>query len=444
MAKEKVDISVDADTARAIANLTEVVRAQAKMGDAAADVGEKGKSGAKKWGEELEHVVGKWFTIHKVIDTAIELVKKFLEEQKKLREEQFGATKAINTGLTSYRIAQGNLSDSAGQEAAANILRVAQENRSSVEGAFGTATMLAKNGVGRQEAEGSALAEMLQLQDLAQAQGTMDPSALSRGIMNALNRYGRPVTGENIRQFGTATFGLSRQLKGFDEGEVGITADVATYGRRAGLSLEETAGVVGLLSEAYGEGTAKRRFKSLFKDNEYTLAEKKEIAGLRSRAKGLLKGSPGEYSEAVEIAGGSMADEEELAKTRYGASGYKPGILDDATIRQNLISALRAERGGPSVFGDAMAGYEFDIAAALSGEGGEGAINNLYNPNAYQSSQTEQRARARRIRDRALGREEFTIRLQTPDGRDVPIQSEAEALNIDFSNDANQSANFRP
>ena len=443
MSREKVDISVDADTARAIANLTEVVRAQAKLGDAASEVGEKGKSSAKQWGEELAGVVGKWFSIHKAIETAIDLVKKYVEEQRKQREEQFESTAAVDAGLTSYRIAQGNLSVGAGRTAAENILRIAQENRAGIGGAFGAATLLAKNGVGRDQAEGSALSELLQLQDLAQSQGAVDPGTLSRGVVNALQRYGRPITGENIRKYGTATFGLARQLKGFDEGEIGITADVATYARDAGLGLEETAGIVGLLSQAYGEGAGKRRFRSLFKGGEHSLAEKKEIASLRKRASGLLRGSDADYNAAVEIAGSSMADEEELAKTRYGASGYNPGILSDDTIRKNLISALRTERGGRSLMGDAAAGYEFDIASIWLG-GGEAAINNLYNPDAYQSSQTEQRERAGRIRDRALGKQEFTVRILGPDGRDIPIQSEAEALNTDFSNDATQSTNFRP
>jgi hypothetical protein len=49
-----------------------------------------------------------------------------------------------------------------------------------------------------------------------------------------------------------------------------------------------------------------------------------------------------------------------------------------------------------------------------------------------------------RIRERALGRQEFVHRIIVHDGRDLPMQTEGEALNQDVSNDATQSANFRP
>lgn len=442
MAREKVDISVDADTARAIANLTELVRKQAEIGEAAEKSSKRAAGSTREWGHELSHVVGQWTSMTKAMDLAIEGIKKVLEQAKKIREEQVGATRTIDTGVTAYRIAQGNLSPAAGLDAASRISTIAQENKASNISALSTATLLAQYGVGREQAEGPALDELLKLQDLGQAQGVADPMGLSRSVINLLQRYKRPITGESIRGVGSSFFGLRRQLKGFDEGELQITSDVATLARKAGMGPEEAAGVVGLLSEQFGEGVAKRRFRTLFKDNEYSLAEKKEIAALRGRAAQLRSGSTSDYETAVGIAGSSMTDEESQAQASYEASGFTPGIMDSDTIRKRLLTDIRRQRGGPSPFMEWAVGMEFsffnELASPFSTNPSQFAVETIA---AIHGKTPESQAG---IRNRVLGRQETVFRILGPDGRDVPVQSEAEALNTDFSNDATQSANFRP
>lgn len=438
MAREKIDISVDADVARAIANLTEVVRAQEAMGQAAGDVGAKGAKGAREWANSIDGLIGKYTTLNGILAVSLTAIKQVLETQEKLRGERVDATQVIDTGTRNYRIAQGNLSEQAGLQAASRITAIAQQTKSTNQAAFAGATLLAKFGVGREEAEGSALTELLTAQDVAEAQGNYDPSTLSKGILEALNRFKQPITGENIRRFSGTAFGLSQKIKGFDAGEIGITADVATMARERGLGMDETAAMVGVLSEAYGEGGGKKRFKSLFKDGEFTLAERDEVAKLRRRARGVLSGTAADYETATNIAGGGMEDSAAQAQSGYEASGFEPGILDAATVRKRYLTARRNVIGGTSAIDETLQGYRFDWLNYFGGP--EYAVNNLtsgFGPGPVNAGMG-------RIRDQALGRQEITVRLQTTDGRDIPTQSEAEALNTDFSNDATQSSNFRP
>jgi hypothetical protein len=438
MANEKVDISVDAKVANAIANLADVARAQGSLGDAAEESGRKGARGAREFAGELEHVVGRWTAITTYIDLAREALVKYLETAKKLREEQVASTKVIDTGLTGYRIAQGNLSGPAGLEAASRISAVAQQSKAGNQAAFSAASLLAQYGVGRQQAEGPALAELLHAQDLAQAQGNIDPNALARGILDALQRSRRPITGPNIRALASSAYTLGTKVKGFDAGELGITADVATIGRDAGLGLEQTMAIVGALSEDYGEGSAKKRFRSLFAPGKHSVDEQRQVAALRARALRLLSGSAGDYATATGIAGGSMADEEAQAQSQYEASGFTPGILDAAAVRNRFLAARRKELG-VSAIDQGLQGFRFDVLNLIGGP--EYAIRNLTD-GGFGSAPSD--AANARIRARALGQQEFTVRLLGPDGRDVPVQSEANALNVDYSNDATQSTNFRP
>lgn len=438
MAKEKVDITADADVARAIEKLVAIAREYGKIGDAAAESGEKGSRGAKTFAASMDGLIGKWVSVSKGIELSLAALKMFLAENAKLRAEQVGATRTIDTGLRGYQSAAGNLSDAAAQEAAGRILAVAQQSKASVPAAFGAASLLARFQVGRPQAEGPALAELLQFQNVAKA-GGQDAEGLSAAVVNALQRAQRPITGDTIRKFGAATLGLSRQIKGFDAGEIGITADVASYGRNAGLDLEETAAIVGILSEEYGEGGAKRTFKSLFKDSEFTREEKQRIAGLRARAAGLMRGSERDYAAAAGIYSGSMAAEEEQAETQYAASGYRPGALDSETVRKRYLAARR-DLMGSNAIDELIQGTRYDWLQWFGGP--EYAIRNL--TSGY-SAEPRSPVEAQ-IRERALGRQDFTVRLVLPDGRDVPstTSQDAAAGLGGFSTDPTQYENFRP
>lgn len=438
MAKERVDITCDADVARAIEKIVSLAREYNKIGDAAQDVGEKGKKASNEWAQALDGVVGKWFTISKAIDLAVAGVKRFLDEQAKLRAEQVGATRAIDAGLTSYRIAQGNLSDNEGLSAASRILGVAQQTKALPETAFAGATTLASYKVGRDEAEGSALRELLELRDVVSTQGNMDAGSFSASVLSALDRSKTPITGANIKRFGQTAFGLSQQLKGFDAGEMQITGDVATYGRNAGMGFDETMAIVGSLSEAYGEGTAKKKFKSLFGDSKFTPEEKVKVAEMRARAGELLGSGSSAYSGAQAIADSSMANRSELAETQYQMSGFKPGITDPADIRKNLITSLRNR--GVGSWGQTLAGINFDLMSWITGSP-ESAIK--WSTSAHpEDFGFPADPRQKGIREEALGQKEMVIKLQTYDGRDIPAETSAEGLNQPSGTD--RSGNFGP
>lgn len=438
MAKEKVDITADADVARAIEKLVAIAREYGKIGDAAAESGEKGAKGAKSFAASMDGVVGKWFTLGKGIELATSAIKAFLAEQAKLREEQVGATRTIDTGLRGYQSAAGNLSDAAAQDAAGRILAVAQQSKASVPAAFGAATLLAGFHVPREQAEGAALAELLQFQDVAKLGGATDPQELSRHVLDALQRANRPITGDTIRKFGAATLGLSRKLKGFDAGEIGVTGEVATYGRNAGLGLEETAAIVGVLSEQYGESGARRQFKSLFKDSDFTSEERQRIAGLRAQAAGLMSGSERDYATAAGIYSGSMAAEEELAGTQYDVSGYRPGIQAAETVKNRFLTASRQAYGPGG--GEWLDSFIFDVVNRFKGPDWAAYIASGEFMGGKQAPAVED------IYEKAIGRKPLRVQLVLPDGRDIPSTTSQDAADGlgGVSNDPTQYENFRP
>lgn len=431
MAKEKIDISADADIARALEKIVALAREYSKIGDAAERVGDKGQKASQTWTESLEGVVGKWVSLNKQIDFAIKAVKLYFDTAKKLREEQVDSTRVIDTGITNYRVAQGNLSAGAGLEAGRRITDIAQQTKSPNDVAFATASMLANYQVGREQAEGPALKAMLELQDVAATQSKIDPGSLARGVLDLLSRSGKSITGENVRSTGAAALGLSRQLRGFDAGELTAAGDLATYGQKAGMGPEETMAIVGMLSESYGESQGKRKFRTLFKDDKFTSDEKTQVAALRTRASGLLRGTDASYAEASTIAGSSMTDEETQAKSAYQASGFTPGIKSSGSIYERLITELRRSQGGVSPLKESVVGTEYAFLNALAYPFTEntGAFATKVISAAHGGT--------------AQGTMDIRVRVLGQDGRDIPQQTDAEGLNS-FSNDATQSDNFRP
>jgi hypothetical protein len=436
--KEDVNIKVSADMAEALQAWKDIENGPKALEEALRRIGELEQNTSTKWASALDGVIAKWTSVSFLIQQATKAITAFLNEQAKLRAESVGSTAAIDAGLTSYRVAQGNLSGDAAQIAAGRIALIAQQSKASLPGAFDAATQLAKFGASREQAEGSALAQMLQVQDVAQAGGRVDPQSLSRAVLSILKRSGQPITGQSIRGLGSTALGLSQAGTGFGLGQLEEFQKVASVAGASGVGLPDTLAVFAAIREKEESKRALSQFRGLF-DQDVRPGEAQQIQALLQRGRGMLAAGGGEegFAGAAAIVSGSMAAGETQAESIYGASGYRPGILSQEEIRKRFISARRAEFG-VSPLEESLQGYYFDVLRYFGGP--ENAIQKITSSPFSPAPANPLQAR---IRERALGRQEFYHHLILPDGRDVPVQTEGEALNQDVSNDATQSANFR-
>lgn len=420
---EDVNIKVSADTAEAVRAWKEIADGPQALAAAMERLGDLEHKYSTTVVAALEGVVAKWTSIHAIIDRVTTAAKAYLDIQNQLRDESVTASHAVDAGLVRYRTAQGNLSYDDGQDAANKILGQAYESGATTPEAFDAASLLARYGVGRKEAEGASLAALLQAQDVFRTQGDADPMSMSRSLLDALQRSQRPINGQSIQSFAQAIHGLSTQIKGFDAGEIGITGDVATYGQKAGLGIEETAAIVGIFSEQFGEGQAGKRFRRLFGDDKYTRDETKQIEQLRQQAAQLLRTGGTSYAGASAIVDESMESKADASDTAYTASGYDPKALDSDEVRKRLITAFRESNGGRiSPFEEGIRGMQYDWNEYFWGP--EQAVNSMTSGFTGEARSP----RMERIRGQALGQIPLKIQLQGPSGMDIPTETPVEQI----------------
>jgi hypothetical protein len=436
--KEDVNVKVSADMAEALQAWKDIENGPKALEEALKRLGDLEQGSSTKWAGALDGVIGKWTSLTFGIQQATKAITAFLDEQAKLRGESVTATQVIDAGSRNYAVAQGNLPDAQRLVAAGLIATVAQQSKASLPGAFDAATQLAYSGATREQAEGDALAQMLQVQDVAQAGGRVDPQSLSRAVLRILKTSGKPITGKSIRGLGSTALGLSQAGTGFGLGQLEEFEKVSGVAGESGVGLPDTLAVFAALREKEESKRALSQFRGLF-DQDVRPGEREQINALLQRGRGMLAAGGGEagFAGAAAIVSRSMAAGETQAESIYGASGYRPGILSQEEIRKRFLAARR-EEFGVSPLEEALQGFYFDVLSRWGGP--ENSIQQL--TSGFTTAPKD--PVSGRIRERALGRQEFVHRIIVHDGRDLPMQTEGEALNQDVSNDATQSANFRP
>lgn len=452
MAREKVDITAHADVANAIAQMMELVKTYGKLGDGAESVGQRGAKASTEWAGGIDLVLGKWFGISKAIDAATIALTNHFAMQRKLEGEKVDATREIDRGVTGWLAATGLRRGSAEANQGIGLIGSLETTTASQPGAgFDAARLLASRGVGINDPNWSgAMRATLETSDIASQLAGVDQSAYSGAVLTGLSRHGHGLTGKNISTAGAAAYSLLQSRSGFNLGMVEEYNSVATSFASAGYDYPTGLSMWAALRSKEERRYATAQARSLL-DQNVQPGERERLAALHAQG-AALRAAGGDYETAQFNVQTSMATREQGAATGGAYADYRPGKVGGDEAR-NRLKYLTHQLGLTDVQQTRVLGA-YDNPSVLAGMLG---LGDMYGTSDKASAaagalnqilpSTDIRGRLRRyesLQGQITGQQPINIRLLVPDGRDLPIQVEAEALNVDFSNDASQSTNFRP
>lgn len=434
-ANENVNIKVTAETAAALQAWKDVANGPLALEKALKRISELESRTSKTSATNLAGMLGRWVGIGTAIAGAREQLDKYAATLRQVEESQARSTAEADTAVRGY-FAAARIADPKQQAASLQRIGAAALNRSSTLPQAGKAAeLLKKFKFSREEAEGGSLIELLTLQDSVVAGGG-DADTMARRVLEIIQRSGAPQTRQSIRQVAASLGQYTGRIAGFDEGTLGRYARVAPLAQRAGIPLATGLGMFGLLEETLDPRFARSKFQSLFDDKRLP-GEGQEISQLRARAQAILgKGGEQEYLMAAEIGTSGVASRMAESTAARQLGEVRTGAISRTEARERLVALLNM--------------YGVPEASSLAREGQAGILSGFDSPTPFglfgdwfstthraQSAaaainqqlpfaQPEERGRRyKMLTEQIMGKQPLTIRLKTPDGRDIPHEVDA-------------------
>lgn len=433
-AKDNVVIRMTAEDAGAF----EMWRKQAKgpeaMGDAIEKAGKKGKQSANELTRELEHMIGKWTSIATAIEFAKKMVEEYYQTKRELEQSEAGASQAADAAVRGY-FKTARISGEPQQAAATQrIGAVALRQKTSLESAGGAANLLAQFGVPREQAEGGALEEMLQMQQAAPAGA--EPQEFSRRVLDIIRRSapGGKVSTDAIHKVGVAMRQLTSSDLGFNAESVDLYAKHATMLKQAGYDTSTAMALTAAITEKYDARQARSIIKEIAKPGM-----QKGEAELVARARGALgTGGAAQYQEAAQIGRGSIGSllAESTAGVTLAEMGEKklktPEIENrlKATMRAQGVTQEQFERG-VRYYENPLPGFGWLFSDEARVDAALGIVFGNKGGKRTDAARIANEAKIKTLRGQVLGEaplSPITVRIKGQDGRDVPHSVEAAGI----------------
>jgi hypothetical protein len=427
MAREDVNIKVSADVAQAIQMWKAMEEGPEAMAKSLEGMGRRGRTATKDVLDNLAGMAAQWISIAALINAAQQAAQSYFTTVRQIEESQAKAFTTADSAVRQY-FGRARIRDPAQQEASiGRIGEAALRARAGFGEAATGARLLTEFGVGRAEAEGATLDELLTLQDALP--GGQNFESFARRVMQVIRRSGEKVNARTIRRYGATAAGLVGRVPGFDENIMSAYAWVASDARKAGLGGEEGLAMFAMMAGEDDPRRATTKFRSLF-DDRLSPGERQQQQELRAQARNLIGGSAKDYLIAAEIAdqgAQARADESATAETM---ARYRRGAISADEARQRLSAVLGT--GGFTEFQQARAlatfndpfgpDYLYSVESRVNT-----ALGSLIPQGADISQGQAQQLRG--WREQVMGRQPINIRLVAPDGRDIPTEVEANQLN---------------
>jgi hypothetical protein len=453
--KEDVNIKVSADMAEALQAWKDIENGPKALEEALKRISDLEQGSSTKWASALEGIVGKWLSIAAAIKLAKDAAESYFATQQKISGERVENTRTIDAAFTaSLGVRHITRESPAGSALFNRVRQAAVAAASTASQAFATSDILFRQGGDTQE----NLIAMLGVADVSKQLNGPDPS---EAIASILRQSGGKITPKRIEGLGGLMTSLLRPGVGANLGMIDEYNQFATQVTGAGFDEQQGLSMwVALRSKETNMRRAGTQFRSLF-DADVRPGEAQQLAGLQSRGAAMVAAGGGDYQTLVDIVGGSMATREQRSETSAAFGRYTPGVVGRREARNNLVSLLESMgiegtyRGtevesvfdnpwGPDFLGfNKLSMKTTQAAYALQRMTTDSTGSDFFSRQSGAKSAAELSEERRIYREQIMGQREIVHRFLGPDGRDVPVQTEGEALNQDVSNDATQSANFR-
>lgn len=422
-AKDNVVIRMTAEDAGAFEEWRKQAKGPEMFGEAMEKSASRGKHLFEGLSHELLHHAGQWASVAAAIHAAKQVFEDYVKAKRELEQGEARASAEADLSLRGYFKTARITGEEQQGAATQRIGTVALKQKTSLQSAGAAANLLAQFGVSRDQAEGGALEEMLQMQQAAPAGA--DPQDFSRRVLDIIRRStpGGKVSTDAIHKVGVTMRQLTSSDLGFNENAVELYAKHATMLKEAGYDTSTGMALSAAISEKYDP----RQARSIIKDIAKPGMQKGEAAFL-ARARGALgAGGEAQYKEAAEIGRGSVASLQAESQTGATMAEFGEKKLTTDQIRQRLLAVLRA-RGDDE---DSVAIAESQFKHTLS----ERASLGMYEPSDEARVNSalglfSDRKKKGEMMEQILGRKPLptTIRIKGQDGRDVPHHVEAAAI----------------
>jgi hypothetical protein len=426
-AKDNIIIRMSAEDAGVFEAWQRAKKGPEAMGDAIEKASQKGKKHTLDLGQTLDHMVGKWVSIHAVIELARKGLEEYYKIMKENRDAEENSTRRIDTGIARYSQVQRLGTPHAREHAAQRIGQQAARARVTPEAGMSAATMLGEFGVGDDQATGEALAELLQVQNATKTTGG-DPESFARRVLEIIKRSGQKVNAKSIHGVGVTARALTGKAAGFDEGIMEEYAAVSSAATAGGVDQATGLAIFAALREDISEA---KRAKTQFREYMKAGMQKGE-AGYRKRAAAFMAGGGDDLSAAAELQRQTLGARETGAASQKSFNEYEPGILSRQQAHDNLFNLSRSAFGKhPVQEAISSAGLSaWEIAGIVSGHSEEQSVGAFVRQIAG-SDKAFRQPEYQKMLGQLLGREaipgqtQVSVRIKGQDGRDVPHQVEA-------------------
>lgn len=428
-AKDSVTIRMTAEDAGAFEEWRKQAKGPEMMGQAVEKAAKHSESHIKELGKELIAHAGHWLGVAAAIEGAKKVLESYYENKRELEQGEAHAAQSADAALRGY-FTTARISDPRQQALATEkIGGVAMSRSATLANAGGAAKLLAQFGVSREDAEGGALSELLQLQSATSAAGG-DPEQMARRVLDVIHRAmpGGKVTAQNIRSIGIASRQLTGQ-EGFNDATIDLFAKTATDLTKGGYDYGTGLALATVVGGKYDPREGRRILRDYAKPG----MQKGEAADLAA-AKALLGAGGGEsaYSQAVGI-----GESGPMAAVRESETGGILGevdekYLDREQIGKRLRAVLKAHGVSHDLFEAGVANYEnpWGPDFLYSDEARvDAALHRVYGtyPEGDRKKWLSDMKEKGQARKEILGEASIplTIRIKGQDGRDVPHSVEA-------------------
>jgi len=429
-AKDNVIIRMSAEEAGVVEAWRKAKEGPEAMAKAIEDASNRGRRHTDQMAQSLEHMVGKWVSVHAGIEAVKKTFEQLIEFQREFEQNEAKASQTADAAMRKYFVTARIASESQQQAVTRRIGDVAIRQRTGLPAAGAAAELLTRFGVSRGEAEGASLEELLKLQTATQAGGG-DADAFSRRVLEIIRRStpGGKITPQAIGKVGATMRQLTGSDLGFGDQAFELYAKFATILKSGGYDESTGMALTAAISEKYDPRAARSVIREIAKPGM-----QKGEAELLARARGALGRTSGvaEYEEAVDIGRESIASM--IAEGQTGATLAKVGEkkLTTEQIKERLLAVVRASGASEGEFKAAEFTYEHPFlwtlpATLLSDEQRANWALSQVRPSRFDSSGAREQAYQRIIGLQPLA-PPMTIRIKGQDGRDVPHQSEAAGI----------------
>lgn len=427
-AKDSISIRMTAEDAGAFEEWRKQAKGPELMGDAIEKASHKGKSSIADLAQHMLSHLGHWVSIGAAVEAAIEKTKRYFESLRELEQGQAKAAQDTDAAMRKYFVTQRISGEDQQQGSIQRIGNIAIKRKASISSAGTAATLLSQYGVSREEAEGGALDELLQLQSASAASG-QDSDQMSKRVLDIIHRAmpGGKVTAKNIRTVGGAARQLTGQ-EGFNDQTIDLFAKVATDlttkgGYDFGTAMALTTAVAGKYDPREGRSMLRGFAKPGMQNGE---------ADFLKTAKQMLGGGNVQqaYGQAVEIGeeGPQALGRESQTGGTLGELGEKK--LTHEQIRQRVLAVLGSAGYDESQRASLVSTYDSSLWGTDFLYGDESRVDEvlakLYRGRGELGQREGQQYRT--MRSQMLGESalpNMTIQLKGQDGRDVPHSVEA-------------------